>query len=778
MPYRSPSASSRTSPNFDLWLKLGLTLLFTSVMAAKAQALTMTPYLPHTADSVAGIPTVYYAHNVVTSATVYVDTADSYPNYDLNNSGSYQLNFDISGLDPAKPYLYAYAENRSNAGSYFQIPFRTASGGGSLITPTGAPVGLNAVLTNGSAEIDIALNLKDICTFATNAKGCDTTTVGDVDVTSTTSGFTIRLYQSETNTGSAFGNTEIDAADGLDLSPASAPPTISCPADISSWFFPGDRSIFVQTGAFIATKGTVGGVGSSVFKSTIVVAATPALGGVGTHLSNLKGRVPYNSGDQEVGVDLFENSTNAVPKLYQANIGVRDSAGIITFCAAPYSNIFASDIRSFLKESNCFIATASFRSGTTPEVMMLRKFRDQVLSNFELGRAFISFYYAEGPKAADWLISHPEFRVPVLLLLVPVQIAAWVALNPMITLSPLLAFGLMLLIFRRRTLRHGMKVAPLLIALCLAPSSRADEGTGSNQPFIDSLLSEIEPSKEPVRTNGNPDPYIQEQKKKLGASENSGSFIEEEKKHLGEAPNTDGYATREQKRLGKKPGSDSAIADFKSGRELKANKGGDRTKSAFAFKVSTEMNRTYRAGSAEDLSYEEVYGPRNVPELTLSYEYRPFESHILRNLGIYGSLGGSFTSRPGRFAYTNNPLGVQSSKAKFRFIVLPVNLGPIYRFSLGNFFFPYFGGGGSTVGFIETRTDDKEGMRGYSFGYWGVAGISFGLDWISPKTSWESYQSTGTKHTYLSLEYSYLQTLGGLIDTTVDGVQAGLTFEF
>ncbi|HBG3257135.1 TPA: hypothetical protein KP562_001318 [Clostridioides difficile] len=51
----------------------------------------------------------------------------------------------------------------------------------------------------------------------------------------------------------------------------------------------------------------------------------------------------------------------------------------------------------------CYIATAVYGSYHAPEVMILRKFRDDVLSKYLLGRIFIKVYYTLSPPVANWL---------------------------------------------------------------------------------------------------------------------------------------------------------------------------------------------------------------------------------------------------------------------------------------------------------------------------------------------------------------------------------------
>ena len=54
-----------------------------------------------------------------------------------------------------------------------------------------------------------------------------------------------------------------------------------------------------------------------------------------------------------------------------------------------------------VKKGGCFIATACYGSYDAPEVMVLRKFRDEKLMKTLAGQAFIEFYYFVSPGVAD-----------------------------------------------------------------------------------------------------------------------------------------------------------------------------------------------------------------------------------------------------------------------------------------------------------------------------------------------------------------------------------------
>ena len=61
----------------------------------------------------------------------------------------------------------------------------------------------------------------------------------------------------------------------------------------------------------------------------------------------------------------------------------------------------------------CFIATAVYGDFKAPEVIILRNWRDRVLSTNTLGRLAIEFYYRTSPPIARYLASHPRLSAHV-----------------------------------------------------------------------------------------------------------------------------------------------------------------------------------------------------------------------------------------------------------------------------------------------------------------------------------------------------------------------------
>lgn len=62
----------------------------------------------------------------------------------------------------------------------------------------------------------------------------------------------------------------------------------------------------------------------------------------------------------------------------------------------------------------CFIATVCYGSECTPEVIILKDFRDNILNNNVLGRKCVNFYYNISPPVAEYLKHSPFLRKLIL----------------------------------------------------------------------------------------------------------------------------------------------------------------------------------------------------------------------------------------------------------------------------------------------------------------------------------------------------------------------------
>ncbi len=92
-------------------------------------------------------------------------------------------------------------------------------------------------------------------------------------------------------------------------------------------------------------------------------------------------------------------------------------------------NQAVEDFEAGQVKDECFIATAAYGSKFTPEVTVLRDFRDQYLMNSLLGKSIVEFYYRHSPPLAEYIAKKPAIKTAVRLMLLPVAGFAYLLLH-------------------------------------------------------------------------------------------------------------------------------------------------------------------------------------------------------------------------------------------------------------------------------------------------------------------------------------------------------------
>jgi len=72
------------------------------------------------------------------------------------------------------------------------------------------------------------------------------------------------------------------------------------------------------------------------------------------------------------------------------------------------------------QKSGCFVATATYGSPMAKEVMTLRSFRDQVLSQYYFGRKMVEIYYIVSPPIAEYICKSPIAKYVSRVFLAPI----------------------------------------------------------------------------------------------------------------------------------------------------------------------------------------------------------------------------------------------------------------------------------------------------------------------------------------------------------------------
>lgn len=326
---------------------------------------------------------------------------------------------------------------------------------------------------NGGTTLSVQLYPKDLCWDYGQqvgvGSGCSTNDVATGDPAAGTAAVPIQL---------TFKLVWIDAAGAINSEVESATLNLVFQKSMQKWTCAGSdslsQSLFPADGAIELNTTSFNGVTSTGIAPMTDVVAVGKLYSGGTANAPTLDKTFATSNDVYSHVPFAETASIGPLKntgvdgtfTYTLGFMVRDATGMVsplstTGTACTLGPVQATQVRTFLAQSKCFIATAAFRSMDAAPVALLREFRDEVLSKSELGRQFIDWYYDWSPPAAEWLLRHPSVRLPILEALVPVEVVAWFMLHPvhltvlLVTVGSALVLGLLFTLLHRARSRHG-----------------------------------------------------------------------------------------------------------------------------------------------------------------------------------------------------------------------------------------------------------------------------------------------------------------------------------
>lgn len=153
------------------------------------------------------------------------------------------------------------------------------------------------------------------------------------------------------------------------------------------------------------------------------------------------------------GGDSFWNTGLSLSDLNMVRITItqagKSGANSSTFVSrAVPVNTARGDIQALQAKygtASCFVATAAYGDPDSPAVVLLRQFRDRILSQSNQGKNFIVWYYGAGPALADFISDH--------------SLARWLA---RIALLPIVGIVFLMLYFPL-----GLLVIPLMTLLLI-----------------------------------------------------------------------------------------------------------------------------------------------------------------------------------------------------------------------------------------------------------------------------------------------------------------------
>jgi hypothetical protein len=438
-----------------------------------AQALTLTGPSPYTISS----SVLWVAGDTAAGPTApaFMDTAAGYRFFDLSKEAADGLTDEMITLDvktaasyslSAGQYLVVslFVKNSETTSEYKLAPIAAASSVnegstraqaipdvcvlGTKCTGQSNASGITyftGAITATSTTLRIGFYLKDLCRYvelgpdSSSFSQCTGATVSSPTASSAVE-FSLRVGINVVQSTSADPVlSEMKESSDFTLKIVREPPAFvssgASTCSLTDVYFPGDSEISVALKDLTAQKAS----GGAPVAGLLFLARKSSSGSVDVSATTyatqnqIVARLPADSSLR--GVSGFENDID-----YAGRFSVFDLAGIVqgyaaTGCSQNITPIRTTQIQGFLAKSDCFIASAAFGDTDGPPVQLLRQFRDKVLVRVPGGERLIRAYYAWSPSAAQWLLQHPLFRVPVLALLAPVLAVAWIAVHWVLFLS-------------------------------------------------------------------------------------------------------------------------------------------------------------------------------------------------------------------------------------------------------------------------------------------------------------------------------------------------------
>ena len=629
-------------------------------------------------------------------------------------------------------------------------------GAGGVVSCQGSRTGASnlSAAYNKDSVIRVSFSLSALCSTpgASTSNLCGTSTPNYSDFGGGQATLTQPIVVTFGVVGDSFstgpvGGQNIDSTT-FTLAITNIQPTITVPSSIDKAYFPGDGEIYVNPSEYGISAGA-GTAGDGAPVSTITFLANR--GAVNSFTSN---QVPTN--DVVAYVDVaqgtqairgFVNSTNGVDNQYSAQVYAQNDVGILSAIGQALPAAVSSQaIKGVLTESKCFIATAAYHDGHAAPVMLLRKFRDRILSRYEWGRKFIETYYRYSPDLAEWAWDKPFVRSFALKLLTPIEAAAWLVLKAV----------------------HAEE--PVVPADTLPEATPAEV---SPQPYLDRVRKQLE-AEEPKKDTGTS--YTEEIKKKMPPLEGAtGSYIDRIKSTLEPVETSEGYSDKERAKLPPVRERESPIRVVKEGRDKMPEPEYPTITQAMGFSVGVNPDLTV-VNPGGNIPYSAVYGSKWQPDLQIHYERQLFHSENFGSFGVGMDAGLSVVDGYGKLSFPF--AGTDTSQTKFTFLQVPLVPSAYYRFNLLRVLRPYAGAGVGVMLYDEFRRDAVKDNRGFAFVYSIHGGMSLLLDFFDRKTAIDGYATSGIQHTYLFAEYQTMGTLnrsGPLFDRS--GIYTGFLFE-
>lgn len=181
------------------------------------------------------------------------------------------------------------------------------------------------------------------------------------------------------------------------------------------------------------------------------------------------------------------------------------------------------------------------------------------------------------------------------------------------------------------------------------------------------------------------------------------------------------------------------------------------------------------SSSDGSITYESMYGKKNLNGLLFDYEWQPFRG--FGSLGLKFETGFSMASAKG---YLGAPPSSTRSEEEYTLFMVPLSAMVVYRFEYARrqWFVPYVFGGASYFGLIEIRDDNDPAKFGGAPAALAGGGIMISLTAWNTQSAFALSEEYGIADMWFSIEGRAIQGLNETVDVTSQALLAGITVDF
>ena len=548
--------------------------------------------------------------------------------------------------------------------------------------------------------------------------------------------------------------------------------------------------------AFVMQMESLNGFAAEGAAKIVGVAAFVAPGGCGspvTH-SDPYAFLEFNEDTSEILTPIIEGLENDIEHVVMfgfqdaaGNIGAFKDIQSVGTCVTDRHTVTPREVFGLLEEDmNCYITTAAYGSPLHAKVKTFKRFRDEVLTRFDLGKQLIRYYYKTSPPIAEKVRENKILKVATQAMLWP----AW-AISSAVLYMGLMPFlfvvtmSFLSFIFLRDRKSKAKKLVIAFLALSFVSSPI------SLKAQDDFFSTDSAPNEPPYNGTENEEfsDFENEAEESISAEEEYEPVIEEPKPvqvrtrrsspQVGESPEKWKPYQRvpEPQRL-QELADEGLMKITKKGEYLYQVKPTPQNKAAsFRFGMVSFPNLQNATGRY----FDEIYGDEQKPMVLGDFEWQFFSA--FGKLGLKLGTGIMFANGNGVYAYDyNDPDTGPTNKAqeKYNFFMFPNSLSLVYRLDIFNrqWIVPYGEIGIDYFTFLEIRDDAEKVKIGGSPHFHFAVGGSFLLDILNKDAMTEIDAQYGVNHIWLTAEYRRLEYITGQFDFSDDIMNAGIMVEF